>query len=428
MVNLNLFDAIFMTIPNIVNDFVSAHTRYEQTEKERSQNINAAANSEFGKVAETNIDDARNIADDNPLAEIALTHMALKSNEWVSYAKYFMTNNDANIIKAPESAKRLVNSISLLAGFGKIYEDADSYDLTKLDSKRGKISSDQEWLVDVDQISKDITDPKFREAMKDRMIVLGKVAYGSTVINTGNINPIQSSINKQNNLPDDLFNMLELYLKALLKDKSYYYHLEDTGLVILNIYSNTMSIFNNTQTFYSYTIDPGIIMGGTVVSVLCKYYKDDAMNTDTIFVSAQHPDILFSVFDDPNYVLSPEQVAEAYSEQFKNGLIYRYFDLSNTEFLDTIDTTSREELELRLSAIIILLQQTPDPNHDIPRFRISNYKDPSHFEVISDSLVKAPLLSANSTEIVNGLRFKIDDMTMQQIYNGSVKAYGIARE
>jgi hypothetical protein len=168
-------------------------------------------------------------------------------------------------------------------------------------------------------------------------------------------------------------------------------------------------------------------MGGTVVSVLCKYYKDDAMNTDTIFVSAQHPDILFNVFDDPNYVLSPEQVAEAYSEQFKNGLIYRYFDLSNTEFLDTIDTASREELELRLSAIIILLQQTPDPNHDIPRFRISNYKDPSHFEVISDSLVKAPLLSANSTEIVNGLRFKIDDMTMQQIYNGSVKAYGIVR-
>ena len=175
-------------------------------------------------------------------------------------------------------------------------------------------------------------------------------------------------------------------------------------------------------------IDDGSILGGTKVSILGMYHAMTG-NMDTIFVKVDnHPIIAQNIFNIPFYIMSELEVQEIFNDQsYLTGLIYKYVDMSNTEFMDTLIKEEKYYFEKRLLAVTKVLVQSGQE----ARLRFSNYNSPSEFELVSDANVKSPFAKDNTTisNIIEGLKITIEDKKMtKEIPNTPKTFYSIEYE
>lgn len=372
------------------------------------------------------------IAQDNEALKIILVAKATNTSKWIQYGLYYMSDPDAKLVAVVEpKTKEFLNGLSAMFGFGKMYESADTADLETFDPKSEKFSIKLAYLLSVEAL-KEKAKPylaqmeerkkQLEEMQKeDDMVDFGEtgVPKFTTVKDEGDniIHPVffvkkdasDEWVKQGENISDELFKKLEDNFSELLEGYDYRYEMCETGLI--NLFIKRRIITGFAQDIY--TIDPGIVMGKD------KFYILGRIPNDTIFVSVDHKIIVREIINSKFYILRPDEIQKVAMDYFYNNNIYKYIDMSNTGFLNKLDSDSYQKLGKKLTFIINQLKSLNDGITEVPRFRFDKFESVEKFSIVSDDKVVSPLKNSKETssEIANGLSFTIDGDNVVQKMN-----------
>jgi len=184
------------------------------------------------------------------------------------------------------------------------------------------------------------------------------------------------------------------------------------GSAYLTVYSEDGNPINQ------FLVDEGSMLGKGPSIALYAIDPNNG-NPDTILVLIrEHQDIVSKAIREPGYIISTEDLRSIVKDQFSDGLVYQFIDLSNMGYhLNTMTPQDYETLGSNLSYICHL--NWPNINY-WPRLRFRQYNGINNFTLVSDELVKIPTVDCNH-DIVSGLvvRFtngivnaSINDMTI----------------
>lgn len=440
----NLFnDAVGLAaevIPAIVND-VSIAGKHHSHEKSMNEYYLKKADRRGKPVSELLKDDIFLMADNNDLVEISLLSKAIKTNKWINYAIYYMTH-DTNLIKCDEHTRKFLNGIGELAGFGKLYHSCESTDIRRYDSRNKERRRDSRFILLLDELKARLQDEKFQTDMRLRMAKMKhninpailfvqpktqqeKEMVELTRYKEGLTHPLLFDIYKPSSnfdkkgygIDNPTFERLEKAFSKLITDKYYSYAKDDHGMIQLTLIKNNTFGAKNI-----YTVDTGLLMGGSTISIM-GIYKTVKGTTDKIFVDvAKYPDIAYNILTSVFYLMTPAEVNRVMAGLIGKGIVYKYIDFSNTTFFDYLDEASKIELGDRLiSAIHIIDKRDPNLTY-IPRFRFDSFIDIRNFTLISDNRVFSPFASTGETSsfILEGLSIRFQDGQMYEYFGGNL--------
>lgn len=400
---------------------------------------------------------------DRSFYEFKLFEKALYGNKWANYAMYYMIDHKAKLVKAHSDERKFVNSIGILAGFGEIYKGSGVLDITKYDCSKGYISRHQAMIIDLDHICKTISDPEYNSKMILRKIELGIPVEtnnteikndnpqiinngGSqfTVDDQGKMHPIYFYENNQKPiLQNDEQEISKEEIKKIEEDlgdvvgkyKRRYTKTND-GLVRMYVRRDN-GIGTNFEE--QYIIDTGSVMGGKHASVFAPYINELGI-MDYMFISYKRKPTLEKLmlssltpleYKDINNgrPLLDHNRYNCNDDYFNHQIIYRYIDMSRTDWFDNLSDTDKEIVDMKLNFVINVIKSGIQRDRsidmdDCPRFRFEYFKDINDFGIISDKVVKSPNIFVDmgvvSTNTLDGLRVNIKDDMMTQI-NGNLR-------
>lgn len=381
------------------------------------------------------------LCDGNEALKLIFIARATNTSKWIQYALYYMTDPDAKLVQVKDNrTKEFLNGIVNMFGFDKIYESANIADIELCDPASDKFIVSSPYLLSIDGLKEKAKPYEAQmESRKEQFKAEAEhpeeeeepVDFGSNsnIPNfvkdedqTKIIHPVffkkenmEEKWEKQGTgISDEMFEKLEKNFSDVLNGNEYRYEMAETGMINLFIKRNIVSGFAQDI----YTIDPGIVMGKGKFCILAR------IPNDTIFVSSDHKNILTKVIGQKFYVLYPDEIQEVAMDYFYNNNIYRYVDMSNTEFLNDLDNNSYQNVGKKLTFIINQLRSLDDGlSSDLPRFRFDSFESADKFSIISDEKVISPLSATGETssEITPGLRFEINgDNVIQKINDLSI--------
>ena len=160
MTALNTFNPLVIATVNpfvICNDYTIKVEKRNKKQKSNSK-FNSKEADNFvnqGQVSDRLYEDICKITEGNPFLRLVFVSKGIETNQWIRFAIYYMTDPLATVISfADEESRELVNAISILAGFGKVYEsndvaNIDDYDSTQINSEyTGRFLLNKPELVD----------------------------------------------------------------------------------------------------------------------------------------------------------------------------------------------------------------------------------------------------------------------------------------
>ena len=410
----------------------------KKTKKEEKKQTSEAfkeAEKEFGgSFSKQQTEDIINKSGTDNLGKVKLLAKAMETNKWLQFALYYMTNENAILVKADEAEKELVNGIAKYFNFGKIYESAEIADLEvydmscedkyipvpkfiisisgdiiprtkddlimqKIANRKEQLSAEKEFPQD-DAPDEEFIKPSF---VTDEDGVIHPVFFTDIVITEDK--PV-----KGEGISDELFNRMETSLVPLIGENKHRYE----------VYGDLISLFISRPNGIEeqYIIDPGVVMGKDKLYILAN------VPGDTLFVSIEHVDIVKNVLGNKFYILNPVEIQEVIQDYFRNLNIYRYIDMNKTSFLKDLDTESFQKLGKKLTFIISQIQSQSNPDQQLPRFRFNSWESVDKFMIISDPDVKSPLKMTGETSpvIMEGLMFIVEgDKVTQKLRDAIVE-------
>lgn len=429
--------ALDVLVPNFSFIIKSLKEIREKNKMERIVMKKSSNIKNGSKVSDKMYSTIFNESDGMTLLEIDLISTAIKTNNWINYALYYMTNDDAVLLKTDKKSRELVNGICEIAGFGKIYTGSDSANLFDYDITNSNRKPGSRFLLIVDELKDKISDPDFVKSMylRKRKIEVesGKLLgvnsiYGGNyrTDNDGMMHPIffsNTPINydigekKGTGIDDVVFKKLENVLRIpglITEDKYRYERDESTGLIKLIIQRD-----NSYGAIENFLIDDGTLMGGSKLSILGTFIRGDGVS-DTVFVDInKHPDIAFNILNHSFYNMNVDEVNAALSDML-TPIVYSVIDFNNTGWFDYMNDLEKSSLNKNLLTIIDFMRSDPNMVY-LPRLRFASYTDPDNFILISDNMVKSPLKENNITspQICEGLSFVVSEGGITQ-YFGNV--------
>lgn len=389
--------------------------------------------------------DIADISNGFDLYGIDLVSTAIKTNNWINYALFYMISDEANIIPASKDCRELVNAIAIMADFGRIYVSDGAIDLWDYDVSNPKRLKGSKFLLREEDIRRRITDPNFVQMMNIRKtkmmnryirkeplaIGLDKEYFGDRIIDPDgyitpvffNPTPLKMEIGdkKGNILDSNLYSRLEDALSDIIDDAKYSYKKdENTGLLKLIIQRD-----DSYGAYEEFILDDGSVCGGSDIYVMGSY--NGKYETDNIFVSAnKHKDIVYKILNISFYMMNMYEVKVALDDMIPIQSIYNWVDFSNTNWFDRLTFDERNQLAGYLYNIETFMRSDPNLT-ELPRLRFKNFTDINNFMLVSDCLVVSPLeeLGYTSKDICEGLSFTVANGMITQYFGGYPNVKGI---
>lgn len=432
-----------MKDPEYINKLQEKAAKKEEKRAEKAQKKQDAETMKAAKKAanedreeafsDTVRDNIVNMSNGDNIFKMNLVGRAIETNKLIQFTNFYMTSQEAQLIKLNQKEREIVNGIAQLFDFGKIYESAGiaSLKLYDPDCKEDYVSTSK-YLLSIKDIEAKKNDQAFMEKLasrKEQLLAESQHPEDDEPVTEteetttssrwvkdkdGIIHPIfvlpedEVIIEPEVQgvgISDDLFKLLEDKFNPFLNGIKHRYELSG-DLVLLYVTRE------GTGAEEYYTVDPtGIVMGGGKTYILAN------TGTDTLFVSTEHNDIVSNVLSSVFYILRPEEIQKVFQDYFRNMVIYRYVDMSNTEFLKDLDTKSLQKLGKKLTFIINQVANQNQGQSQLPRFRFNFWNGIDDFLLISDPAVKSPLKHIGETSdlICEGLMFEVkgDDVTQR---------------
>lgn len=415
---------------------------------------------------------------DTEIVRAQLIGRSVESNKWIAYALYYMSNPEAKLVQADPETCKFVNTISQYFCFGKIYESAEIGDIKDYDvSTEGT----DKFLICIDDLSVKMQDEALmskilarrnamtsvkteeapdenkaeetasetaEEAVKIPNFVKEEKEMIKPITFTVSDNPTPlpdpeadptpvvdvvnatSYVDEQpqaiQTLPENIQKIIDRDVEPILNEMGIQrtYQMMPNGLVQLTI------IETQTHAPMMYTIDPGIVMGRGKASILMTISYPLG---DTVFVDVtDNKELVKKMLGSPWAILTEEETQKVILTQFKNQEIYRYFDLSSTEFLNKLSGEEFEKFGKKLTFIInTMKKQIADQQTDCPRLRFNHFKSIDDFIVISDKFTVSPLADIGCTTpaMLEGLMYicegdKITQKLRDQMVEFTIEKYG----
>ena len=381
------------------------------------------------------------MANDNELKKMNLVARATETNKLIQFACFYMTDERAKLIKRNQKEKEIINGIAELFDFGKIYESVGvaSLKMYDFDCKEDYIPTTK-YLLSIKDIEHKKNDPIFMEKMKARKEQLlaesehpqddepeveqtskswwtdeEGVVHPIFITNPEEITPVDEKPIQGYGISDDLFTKLESTFVPLLDGKKHRYE----------VFGDLIHLFitrdNGIEEFYA--VDPGVVMGKDEICVL------SSIGNDTLFVSTKHDKIIRNILSTVFYILTPEEIQDVIQDYFRNMTIYRYIDMSHTEFLKDLTKEEFQKLGKKLTYILNQVTIQNQGVNDLPRFRFNMWNGVDDFMIISDPDVKSPLKHTNETSsvICEGLMFEVKCDDIIQRYRSHEVTYHIEK-
>lgn len=410
----------------------------KQRNKAEQKKANDLANQERTEdVSEAIWKHVKRIANGSKLLQVEYLDRARKTQDLINFVYYYMQDSNAQLrTDVNQTERELINAISEFFEFGKIYEDDSVVLLRNYDPDYPEYDSIYKFLLSISELEKKKVNNKFMEKIQLRKEQLAAEycddepeLYEESSIwqknEEGIIKPIFISNAPesilQEDLPikgegisDELFEKLEKVFTPLVDQHRY--EITPSGMITLFVRRNALGVEDY------YVVDPGMVMGKNKISVLAK------VDNDTLFVSEDHPEILRRVLSTAFYILMPNEIQEIICDYFRNITLYRYIDMSNTEFLNNLTPEEFQLLGKKLTFIIGKVREQSQ-GIDLPRFRFNYWSSVNDFMIISDPTVKSPLVDISETSpiICEGLIFEVKGDYVVQTYRDSRIEYHIDR-
>ena len=350
--------------------------------------------------------------------------IAEKTCKLISYVLWYITDDSVQLIDATDTEKEFMNAITDYIGYGKMYQESGSalldwYDATKLGlGYSGPFLISIRDLEDI-RIRQDF-DQRWRKTLQKRNIE-AEVELPSPVSTEANPLVFNTWPEMRHDvmpygMPEVLFTNLEVAFEPFIKKMircEHWYDVDPEGNYTLNLMSYDTEGNPTSPSPRTYVIDSGYIMGGSGISIMGKYGDPTTGWVDNVFVDVnKFPGIATAILASPYYVLNSE-AQQVFNEQFNNGKIYRYIDLSNTYFLDSISKEDKIMLNRTLTGCISLM------DFDL-RYRIEDYVSPTKFKLIADQKCISTLKAYGATAPIN----VSDPITIEFDVNKIVKTVG----
>ncbi|MCM1215944.1 MAG: hypothetical protein NC548_15665 [Lachnospiraceae bacterium] len=149
-------------------------------------------------------------------------------------------------------------------------------------------------------------------------------------------------------------------------------------------------------------IDPGLCVGNGY-NVVGNVPGNTPGSFANIMVHYTEEDIIRKIFNNPQYVLNPDEITKCMSHMFLNQSIYHWIDMSNMKVrLEKLSKDEFKKLGKKFTFIINSLEEV-----DKARFRISEWNGIDSFTMISDKKCKSPF-PGDTCDITNGIEIQIN--------------------
>lgn len=153
-------------------------------------------------------------------------------------------------------------------------------------------------------------------------------------------------------------------------------------------------------------IDPGLCIGNGY-NVVGNIPGNTPGTLDTIMVHYTEDTILNKIFNNPMYVLSPDEIARCMSHMFLNQNIYQWIDMSNMK--GRLEKLTKDEFKKLGKKFSFIINSVND--EDKARLRVNYWRSIDEFSLISDNKCKSPF-PGNTCEIINGLEVNVKNDTI----------------
>jgi hypothetical protein len=151
------------------NDIIKEREKMQQVEM---KNATKAPNGVV--VSDDMYEEIYDRTDGLTFLEMDYISTAIRTNNWINYSLYYMTNDDAGLLKANKPCRELVNAITTLAGFGTVYAGSGVADLNAYDIKNKYHKSGSRFLLILDELKDKLADPDFIAQMNLRKSKLNR--------------------------------------------------------------------------------------------------------------------------------------------------------------------------------------------------------------------------------------------------------------
>lgn len=339
-------------------------------------------------------------------------NIASDTKNLVNYALYYTTTGNTELLDLSSEEKRLVNGVIkyIYNNLELPYKDEKVYDIRNFAVENATPMYNADFLLSLKELDTILTS-------KDYLKAISKI-YGDKILKLipfDKFAEVENNTTQATKAVDNKVNETELAnntkevpsneFKAPIPqgmDQITYDHLEKNLLPFLNGRPHYYGLYENSRSWYvgikgrdgdiRYIIDFGNITGGDRLSLLVEYHG--LVSKEFLFVDVNKlPEIATAIFaSDTQYILSAKEAdAVRKSRIFKNDLIYKYVDLTNTQYLENMSEQDINRLEANLMLIIgYCMNIIHDPN---VRFRIYGFTNPECFGVVSDQWTAIGLVS-----------------------------------
>lgn len=472
---LNRIISPLITIP-IIMEQITIGTSYLIEEKNKKEkrifNFSSTVAESFvkdGKITNNLYNDTIRMSKGDKIIQMNFISKAIETNQWIRFAIYFMTDPLASQISfADKESRELVNGITSLAGFGKVYDSEKIADINLYDSSQLDYDYSGRFLLNKPELIDFLSTPHFQAAMNSKIVKVKQMLKDANIIDeqkciTGEVgrectkekqtcaNPAfeilgNIDVEKENlfeiheenpncifpiefgskerpilpkkgiNVPVETYERFEKTFSKFIPETISYHYENINGFYHLYITRPD----SGAEEFY--IIDDGSIVGGKSVSILANYLSNGFERAMFINVNA-HPAITTKILQRTlfNY-LTLDEIEECKYDYLYNVEIYNSIDFHNTEFFDQLNATEKYNFEVVLLGVlqIGLLQNI--------RLRFEEFNDSNHFTLVSDYYMYKPLPYIQNrvmpeTYVADGLRVKVDGSAIFVEYNGEVKKF-----
>lgn len=430
--------------PNFIENYRAEKEAKEQKEEEKKtmrQAEKQAKENNYDNFTKSTKENIIEISGDDKIKRVKIIAKAIETQKLINYAYYYMTDENAAQLKKKNQVERsIINAIADIFDFGTIYESVPAANLKLYDPEyEDDFQENAKYFLSISDIEEMKKDPVWMDKLKKRKEQLAIIRSGNCTEEEnqsdsgfwktdeeGVIHPIFINENgidlsadgepavQGEGISDALFDSLEAAFSPFVGKHRY----EKSGDLI------SLYLIRENNIEERYTIDPGIVMGVGEFYVLANVNFGNG-DIDTIFVSTKHDSIIRNIFNIPFYYLNQNEVQEVILDYFRNMELYKYIDMSGTEFLRDLTKDDFQKLGKKLTFIISkVIEQS---SYGVPRFRFNYWKSIDDFMLVSDNDVKSSLKETGETSpiICEGLIYQVNGDDVVQTYKTTRIEYHI---
>ena len=338
-------------------------------------------------------------------------NIASDTKNLVNYALYYTTTGNTELLDLSSEEKRLVNGVIkyIYNNLELPYKDEKVYDIRNFAVENATPMYNADFLLSLKELDTILTSEDYSEAISKiygdellKLIPFDKFAEAENNT-TQAAKAVDNKVNETELANNNTAEVPSNEFKAPIPqgmDQITYDHLEKNLLPFLNGRPHYYGLYENSHNWYVgikgrdadiiYIVDFGNTTGGDRLSLLVEYRG--LVSKEFLFVDVnKFPEIATAIFaSDTAYILSAQEAdAVRKSRIFKNDLIYKYVDLTNTQYLENMSEQDINTLEANLMKIIAHCVDIVSN----ARFRISHFATPEDFEVVSDQKTAIGLAS-----------------------------------